>query len=54
MVLRVSSKRYYLPDGSAFEGVGIKPDVEVRPSLADWKAGRDPVFDKAVQLASGN
>jgi carboxyl-terminal processing protease len=54
MVLRVSSKRYYLPDGSAFEGVGMKPDVEVRPSLADWKAGRDPVFDKALQLASGN
>ena len=29
MMFRVSSKRMYLPDGSEFEGVGIKPDVEV-------------------------
>jgi carboxyl-terminal processing protease len=54
MSFRVSSKRYYLPDGSPFEGVGIKPDVVVVPSLEDWKAGRDPVFAKAMQLASEN
>jgi carboxyl-terminal processing protease len=54
MSFRVSSKRYYLPDGSPFEGVGLKPDVEVRPSLQDWKAGRDPVFAKALALASQN
>jgi len=52
MSFRVSSKRYYLPDGSAFEGVGMKPDVEVKPTLEDWKAGRDPVFEKAIELAS--
>lgn len=54
MSFRVSSKRYYLPDGSPFEGVGIKPDIEIRPSLADWKAGRDPVLAKALQLAEQN
>jgi carboxyl-terminal processing protease len=32
MSFRVSSKRMYLPDGSEFEGVGIKPDVEVAAS----------------------
>jgi carboxyl-terminal processing protease len=54
MSFRVSSKRYYLPDGSPFEGVGLKPDVEVVPSLEDSKAGRDPVLAKALQLASQN
>ena len=54
MSFRVSSKRYYLPDGGPFEGVGIRPDVEVLPSLADLKAGRDPVFDKAIELAKKN
>jgi len=54
MSFRVSSKRYYLPDGSPFEGVGIRPDVEVRPSLADWKAGSDPVLAKALQLVQQN
>ena len=54
MSLRVSSKRYSLPDGSPFEGVGIKPDVVVKPSLEDWKNGRDPVLAKALQLATQN
>jgi carboxyl-terminal processing protease len=51
MSFRVSTKRYYLPDGAPFEGVGIKPDVEVKPSLADWKTGRDPVLARALELA---
>jgi len=36
----------YMPDGSEFEGVGIKPDVEVPPSLVE---GNDPVLDAALQ-----
>jgi len=54
MSFRISSKRYYLPDGSPFEGVGLKPDVEVHLSLDDMKAGRDVVFLKAVELAAKN
>lgn len=52
MSFRVSSKRYYLPDGKPFEGVGLAPDVPLRPSLEDLKAGRDPVVAKALDLAS--
>ncbi|HYO83506.1 MAG TPA: S41 family peptidase [Bryobacteraceae bacterium] len=52
MAFRVSTKRYYMPDGSVFEGVGIKPDVEVRPSVDDWRAGRDPVLVKALEVAA--
>ena len=46
MTFRVSTKRMYMPDGSEFEGVGIKPDVEVPPSLVE---GNDPVLDAALQ-----
>ncbi len=52
MTFRVSTKRYYLPDGSPFEGVGIRPDVEIVPALADYRTGRDPVYAKAIELAA--
>lgn len=47
----VGTKRVYFPDGSAFEGVGIAPDVVVMPSLEDLRAGRDPVLDYALEAA---
>lgn len=51
MQFRVGTKRMYFPDGSEFEGVGIKPDIEVIPTPADIKADRDPVLERAVALA---
>ena len=51
MSFRVSSKRVYFPDGSPFEGVGIVPDIEVRQTAGDVKAGRDVVLDRALELA---
>ncbi len=53
MSFRISSRRMYFPDGSEFEGVGIAPDVEVRPSLTDRRDGKDVVFERAVRLISG-
>ena len=52
MSFRVSTKREFFPDGSPFEGVGIRPDVEVTPTVADLAAGRDPVLAKALELAA--
>ncbi len=52
MSLRIAIKRNYFPDGSEFEGVGIKPDVEVHTTIEDLKNGRDPVLDKAMELAA--
>jgi C-terminal processing protease CtpA/Prc len=37
------------PDGSPFEGVGIRPDLEVLPSVDDLRAGRDVVLEAAKQ-----
>jgi carboxyl-terminal processing protease len=53
MLFRVSTKRMYFPDGSEFEGIGIKPDVEVIPTAADIKSGRDPALARAVALTRG-
>jgi carboxyl-terminal processing protease len=48
--LGIGTKREYFPDGSRFEGVGIAPDIEVIPTVADIKAGLDPVMQRAVKL----
>lgn len=36
-------------DGSLFHGIGVLPDVEVRPTLQGLKAGRDEVLEYAIQ-----
>lgn len=38
------------PDGRVLEGVGIAPDIEVKPTIADIRAGRDPVLERATSL----
>jgi carboxyl-terminal processing protease len=52
MSIRISSRRMYFPDGTEFEGVGITPDIEVRPSIADRRSGVDVVLQRALQLAA--
>ena len=47
MLVLVGAKRETFPDGSRFEGVGIRPDVEVAPSLDDIRAGRDVALEEA-------
>jgi len=36
------------PDGKRLEGVGLEPRIPIKPSLADRRAGRDPVLDRAL------
>lgn len=52
MFLKVSVQRQSFPDGSEFEGVGIKPDVEIHPSISSLKRGEDVVLDKALVVAT--
>jgi carboxyl-terminal processing protease len=52
MTLKIAAKRLYFPDGSEFEGVGIKPDVEVHPTIESLKSGRDVILEKALELAA--
>ena len=50
---RVCSKRDRYPDGTEFVGVGVQPDVVVRPTVDDVRAGRDPVLDVAARALRG-
>jgi carboxyl-terminal processing protease len=51
MILNIAAVHHLFPDGSQFEGVGITPDVAVDPTPEDLRAGRDPVVQKALDLA---
>lgn len=51
VVALICSKRDTYPDGKAFVGVGITPQVEVRPTVTDFRADRDTVLQAAVRLA---
>ncbi len=48
----IGSIRAYFPDGTPFEGVGIKPDVGVALVREDLYSKRDAVLDKALELAT--
>ena len=37
------------PDGTEFVGIGVMPDIEVSQTLEDFREGRDPVLDRAVE-----
>lgn len=45
---RVCTKRDMYPDGTEWNAKGIKPQVLVKPTVADWKAGRDTVLEAAL------
>jgi carboxyl-terminal processing protease len=47
----VGMKRVSFADGSVFEGVGIRPDVAVEPTIDDIRRGRDRALERAVELA---
>lgn len=40
----------YYPDGTITQRVGVKIDIEVKPTLAGLKAGRDEVLERAVRF----
>jgi C-terminal processing protease CtpA/Prc len=47
---RVCTKRDTYPDGKDFVGVGVQPQVLVRPTIADFRAGRDTVLEAALDF----
>ncbi len=48
--LKITVARWLGPDGAQIPLTGIKPDVEVKISEDDVKAGRDPQLDKAIEI----
>ena len=47
LLLIRATKRAMFPDGTPFEGVGIKPVMEVAPTIQDLANGRDVVLEAA-------
>lgn len=46
----VCSKRDYYPDGRDFVGYGIKPDIEVSPTIQDYMNNIDVVLNRAIEF----
>lgn len=48
--VKITVAKWLTPKGSTIDGIGIKPDVEVDYTEADFKANIDPQLDKAKEL----
>lgn len=54
--IRVSGERavgVFYPDKTPTQQIGIIPDLEVRPTIAGIRDGRDEVFEEALSYALG-
>jgi C-terminal processing protease CtpA/Prc len=45
-----TGQRFETPDGRAVQGVGLRPDVEVQPTVRGLRSGRDEVLERALTL----
>ncbi len=46
----ITSKHDRMPDGTEFVGYGVSPDVEVMQTLETFRAGADPVLERAIEV----
>jgi C-terminal processing protease CtpA/Prc len=42
--------RAYLPDGGEYIGIGVKPDVEIAPTIEDIRGGEDVVLERGLEV----
>lgn len=49
--LHITTSKWLTPKGRWIQGTGLTPDVIVNLTNDDFKVGRDPQLDKAMQLA---
>ena len=52
--LKVTIAHWFTPNGVSLSNNGVDPDVVVKMTDADRKAGRDPQLDKAVEILNSN
>jgi carboxyl-terminal processing protease len=52
--VRVTIARWLTPKERQINEVGLKPEVEVQLTQDDFKAGRDPQLDKAIELLTAS
>ena len=51
--LKLTVAKYLTPGDHSIQSVGIPPDIEVAPTVADIRAGRDPVLERAIVEIEG-
>ena len=52
ITVSIPSKKPFFPEGSAFEGIGISPDIGIHMTIEDLKASRDGVLMEAIRMTS--
>lgn len=50
---RLCTKKDTYPDGRIFVGVGIQPDIRVKPTLEDFFTNRDAAMEVAIDYLNG-
>jgi len=48
--LKVTVAKWLTPNGDQISEIGLTPDVEVKMTVADEDAGKDPQLDKAIEI----
>jgi len=48
----ITGKGVFYPDGKPTQRIGIVPDIEVHPTIAGIRAGRDEIMEVALQTVS--
>ncbi|MBN4081523.1 peptidase S41 [bacterium AH-315-C07] len=46
----ISGIGVYYPDGGETQRIGIVPDIEVKPTIAGIRQGKDELLDKAIEI----
>lgn len=52
--LKITVAKWLTPNGNNINKDGIAPDVEVEYTIDDFKAGKDPQLDKALEILTKN
>jgi C-terminal processing protease CtpA/Prc len=52
-VFHFTTGRALFPDGQKYHGIGVVPEVPAAPTMAGLRAGRDEVYEKAVETLEG-
>ena len=48
--LKITIAKWLTPKGTAINGEGLSPDIEVELTENDYKEGKDPQLDKAIEI----
>jgi C-terminal processing protease CtpA/Prc len=49
-LLKVTTAHWLTPNGSLIDKIGLTPDIEVKMTEEDYKKGRDPQLEKAIEI----